>query len=366
MMNSPAPIPIPLRQRLHEIRLRAVPMIVFLAAFITIGLLWRDYVAAPTMVGQAEPVLANVSCSKPGLLAEFTVARFQRVKAGDPVGRVIVADPKVLASSLAVIQAEIEMLRVNMKPITDQQRNAMNYDQLRLDWMKQRAQLATARVNLGLAETEYRRTEELFRDKIVAQRIFEQAAAARERLQKEVEELTKQVGEGEAGFKRLQLTNTTEIAKVSNDPLLAAIAVQESKLRLTEAELSPIELRAPMDGLVSMVYCRAGEAVTAGQPIASIATVNPVRIVGYLRAPILSEPKVGMPVQIRTRGMRREIGSATVLEVGAQLESVPAAVLGPAGLARTELGLPVDISIPANLRIRPGELVDITLTAQPD
>ena len=73
-----------------------------------------------------------------------------------------------------------------------------------------------------------------------------------------------------------------------------------------------------------------------------------------------------MQVQVRTRGPRREVGAATVVEVGAQLEAVPAALLGSAGLARTELGLPVDISLPPNLKIRPGELVDITLAPKAD
>jgi hypothetical protein len=35
-------------------------------------------------------------------------------------------------------------------------------------------------------------------------------------------------------------------------------------------------------------------------------------------------------------------------------------MLGAARLSGAELGLPVDISVPANLSIRPGELVDIT------
>ncbi len=360
-MTGPAPIPIPFRQRWRDLRLRALPVVMFGAAFMAVALLWRDYIAAPTMVGQAEPVQAQVSCVKPGLLAEFTVVRFQKVKTGDPIGRVVVTDPKVLASSLAVIQAEIEMLRVNMAPVAAQQRNAINYDQLRLDWMRQRTQLAAARVNLQLAETDYRRTEELFRDKIVAQRVYDQAAAARERLQKEVEELTKLVNEGEESFKRLQVTNTPAISTVSCEPLVAAIGVQESRLRLAEAELSPVLLRAPMDGVVSTIYCRAGETVTAGQTIATIATPDPVRIVGYLRTPILTEPKVGTRVEVRTRGPRREVGVATIREVGAQLEPVPAAVLGPVALSRTELGLPVDISLPTNLKIRPGELVDIAL-----
>jgi multidrug resistance efflux pump len=316
------------------------------------------------MVGQAEPVLSNVSCYKPGVLADLLVSRFQRVKQGDPVGRIMVTEPRILASSLAVIQAEIESLRATMKPVAAQQHNAMDYDQLRLDWMKQRTQLASARVNLELAGTEFHRTEELFKDKIVAERVYDQARAGRDRLQNEVEELTKLVDEAEKNIQMLQLTNAKEIAAVSVDPLRAAIAVQESKLHLTEAELSPITVTAPIDGIVSTIFHRAGESVTAGQPIVAVATLNPVRIVGYLRPPISDDPKPGMKVEVRTRGLPRLVGSAKILEVGTQLEAVPATLVGPIKLANTELGLPVEISLPSQISIRAGELVDIVLSSR--
>ena len=364
MPAATAPIPIPSERRWEDMRLRVLPVIVFVAASGVIALLLMYHVAVPTMVGQAEPVLANVSSYKPGVLAELTVTRFQKVKAGDAVGQVMITDPRILSSSLAVIQAEIEMLRVNLKPIAAQQRTAMDYDQLRLDWMKQRTQLATARVNLQLAETEFNRMDELFKDQIVSQRVFDQAKAARDRLQNEVDELGKLVAEGERNFKALQTTNITELSNVSDDPLRAAIAVQESKLRLTEAELSPISLKAPIDGIVETIFHRSGEAVTAGQPIVAIATLNAVRIVGYLRPPILDEPKIGMRVEVRTRGLRREVSSAKIVEVGTQLETIPAAVLGPMKFANVEMGLPIDISLPPNLKIRPGELVDITLVSK--
>jgi multidrug resistance efflux pump len=367
-MNSaaPSPVPIPIQQRWRDARLRLLPVVVFVTVLGAIAFLWKDHIAPPTFIGQAEPVVANVSSPKPGVLAQCSVTRFQRVKAGDPVGQLMVADPRVLDSSLAVIRAEIDMLCADVKPIAAQQRTAMDYDQLRLDWMKQRAQLAGAQVNLQLAETESRRMEELFKEKIVSQRVFEQAKAARERLSREVAELTSLVTEAEQSFKMLQLTNGTDLSKVSEDPLRAAIAVQESKLRLTEAELSPVTLRAPIDGIVSLVYHQPGEAVTAGQPIIAIATLNPVRIVGYLRPPLGEDPRVGAQVEVRTRGQRREIGSANIVQVGTQLENVPptlAIAVKPAGV---ELGLPVDISLPPNLKIRPGELVDVTLVPQAD
>lgn len=357
-------IPVPLAQRWHDARTRLLPVLVFGATLATIALLWNQHVAAPSMVGQAEPVVASVSSQKPGMLAELMVNRFQQVKAGDPVGKVVVADPQVLTSSIAVIQSEIDMLRATIKPIADQQRAAINYNQLRLDWMRQRAQLATAQVNLQAAQSEFRRISELFKDKIVAERIYEQAKAKQDGLQREVEELDKLVCEGEKNFQSMQISNTVEIAKVSEDPLRAAIAVQESKLRLTEAELAPILLKAPMDGTVSVIHYRSGEAVMAGQAIISIATLNPVRIVGYMRPPILEDPKKGMKVEIRTRGLRREVAQTEIEQVGTQLEPMPSTMTSPLKIASSDLGLPIDIKLPDKLKLRAGELVDVVLLKQ--
>lgn len=359
-----APIPIPLRQRWRHARMRLVPALVFFSTVFAVAYLWKDYVAAPTLVGQAEPVLSNVTSYKAGVLAELSVNRFQEVKMGDPIGQVLVTDPRVLASSLAVIQAEIEVLRTGMKPVVAQQRLAVSYDQLRLNSMRDRAQLATSKVNLQMAETDFCRNEELLKDKIISQRVYDQAKANRDRLQKEVEELTKVVDQGDSSMKNIPLDDGPDPSKTSSESLKAAIALQESKLRLTEAELSPIRLTAPIDGIVQMVHHRSGEAITAGQPVVSISTLNPVRIVGYLRPPFISEPKVGMSVQVRTRGMRREVGMAEVKQVGTQLDLVPAALAGPTRLAANDLGLPIDVSMPSNLKIRPGELVDIIFSAK--
>ena len=360
-MSAPSPIPIPLSGRWRDVRLRILPLLIFVLAIIVLAALWKDFASAPSLVGQAESLQANVSCYKPGVLAQLTVSRFDRVKSGDAVGQVLVTDPKILQASLAVIQADIELLRATMQPITEQQRTAMDYSQLRLDWMRQRAQLASARVNLQFAEADLRRTEQLYKDKIVSERFYEQARATQTRLQNEVDELARLVEEQTRNFDQLQLTNGVDIAKVTDSPLRVAIAAQESKLRLTEAELSPITLRAPVDGMVDIIYHRAGEAVVAGEPIVSIAPLNALRIVGYLRPPIVQEPKPGTRVEVRTRGPNRQVGSARVLEVGTQFEPIAPALQTPVRLANVELGLPVGISMPPNLKIRPGELVDLTL-----
>ncbi len=358
-MNTPPPIPIPLAQRWRDARIRLIPATVFGFALLAVVLLWKDYVAAPTMVGQVEPIQINVTSYKPGMLSQVNVKRFQTVKAGEAVGQVLGNDPKVLASSLALIQSELEMLRPSLKPDALRPGTASNYDHL-LNWLKQRAQLAMARVNLEYSGAEFHQIEELAKDKIVSQWVLEQAKASEDEMQAAVNALTKLVKEEEILARQTPGTDRLESSNLPEDAWRAAIAVQESKLRLTEAELGPLTLRAPVDGVVSKVFHHSGEAIIAGDPIVAVVASNSVRIVGYLRPPISDEPAVGMSVDVRTRSPRREIGLAKIIEVGAQMEAITPALLPSTKLAAIELGLPVGISLPENLKFIPGELVDVT------
>ncbi len=360
-MSSKAPqrIPVPLAERWREARLRVAPVLIFGAAIASIAFLWTGYVAAPSMVGQAEPVLSNVSSQKAGVLADLCVNRFQKVKANEVIGKVITTDPAVLTSSIAVIQADIKMLGSSMAQVMRNQHNQLSYAGLRLDWMRQRAELAMSKVKLQEAETEARRMDELFKDRIISQRKLEDVRANRDALQGQVAELVRLVEEQEKNFPQVQMTNASDFAGISDEAVKAALSMQEAKLKLTEAELSPVTLKAPMEGIITTIFHRSGEAVMAGQPVVAIATFNPVRIVGYLRAPIQTEIQKGMEVEVRTRGIKRQCGTAHVQEVGTQLEPVPATIMGPMKLVSADLGLPVDITIPSNLNLRAGELVDL-------
>ncbi len=107
----------PLEPALAGRALRLIQGLLFVGLVFLGGSLWKKYASAPTLVGQAEVVPANVSCYKSGMLAQLFVNRFQAVKSGDPIGQVLVTDPKILVSSLAVIQAEIEAMRASQTPV---------------------------------------------------------------------------------------------------------------------------------------------------------------------------------------------------------------------------------------------------------
>ncbi|MBP7825612.1 MAG: HlyD family efflux transporter periplasmic adaptor subunit [Verrucomicrobia bacterium] len=354
------PIPTPWSQRLREWRLRFTPGLMTAAAIVCIAVLWRERISTPQFSGQAEPVLANLASYKPGTVAQLDVVRFQKVRAGDVLGKVLVADPKLVEASVALVRAELENIQASLAPLVQQQRNAVNYAGLRLDWMRERAELASARVDLQLAETEFLRVEELFKHQLVSASERDQVQAQRDALQQEVATLERLVTEAEAGFAHLQPVGTNQLLELTDDPMRTAIAAEEARLRLTEAELEPVLLRAPMDGIITAIFHRTGESVVAGDPVLTIASEQPVRIIGYLRQPHLDLAKVGMKVLVRMRNSPRSSALAQITAVGSQLETPPLPIAPPLN-PEADLALPVEVSVPASLPLRPGELVDLAL-----
>ena len=369
-MNSLPPIPTPPAQRWKDFRLQGLPVIVFALASTAIFFVWNHTLVPGTFTGEVEVVQENVASLKPGQLVDLSVQQFQSIKAGDDVARVITTDPRVIEASLAVIRAEVELLKAGMDPILNQHRDAVNYQQFRLSWLAQRVDLAAARVRLQFAESELQRVAELFEEKIVPLGIpqgpnqngvigYEVALRDRDALRTEVEERAKLVAEMEQKLHDLKVPETWENPQAASPAISAAIAVQDEKLRLTEAELSPRTLKAPMDGMVVKIYHRSGETIVAGDPIITLTAPRPQRIIGYLRQPLPFEPKVGDAVKIYTRRPHRQVATTKILQVGAQMELVTAPMrirgLGTA----MERGLPVLLSLPPGLELHPGELVDL-------
>ena len=75
---------------------------------------------------------------------------------------------------------------------------------------------------------------------------------------------------------------------------------------------------------------------------------------------------MGDTVEIRTRGSDMQKASGQVLKVGPKLElfTQPLRVRGFA--ANQERGLPILISLPANLNVYPGEVVDLLVRRTAD
>ena len=357
------PIPTPPAQLWRQLRLQYLPVVVFVAGLLAATLIWSRWVAPPTLVGEAETIRADVRARHTGTLADVKVTLLRPVKAGDVIAKVIIADPKVVESSLAVIRAELDVIRVTMSPILSQQRAALDYERLLLDVMKARVDLALLQSQLLQAESNFTRTSALFANKLVTDERYEEIKNARDALVAQVKGQTELIARVEPGLQKFVSDGSGGTLTSAADGLRAAIKVQEEKLRLAEAELSPSSLIAPIDGVVTLVHRQPGEVVTAGDAVYQISATHSDRIIGFLRQPVPTSLKPGTTVEVRTRAFERQIAHATLAEVGSQLEPITPTLLAamrlPVSSINAELGLRVHVTAPAGLALRPGETVDI-------
>lgn len=358
------PIPTPSAQLWRQLRLQYLPVLVFVAGVLLAAFLWTHWVAPPTLVGEAEAVRVELRSAQPGTLTGLDVDLLQPVKAGQVIGQVIVTPLPVLETSLAAIRAEIEMMRTTMDPVVGQQRAALDLERLQLDIMSKRVDLASLRGELIQAESTLTRLAPLKQTGVVTDDQYDLAKNARDTLQSRIRALNELIAQAEPRLRRLN-TDDTQPRPSLTASLQSAIRHKESELRMLEAQLSPLSLTAPIDGVVTLLHRRSGETVAGGEPILQISATRSQRIIGFLRQPLPVEPKPGMDVEVRTRTFVRRIGQAKVTQVGQQLEPISPTLLAamrlPVSAIPTDLGLRVHVSAPEGLKLRPGEQVDVII-----
>lgn len=350
------PIPTPSSQLWRQLRLQYLPVVIFALGVVGAMFLWTQWVAPPTLIGEAEAVRTEVRSAQSGLLADLNVDLLQPVKAEQVIGRVIVHDPKVLEASLAVIRAEIEVLRTT----TD-----LNFERLRLDWMTKRVDLVSLRSELHQSEATLARFTALHRIKLITDEEFDVAKNTRDAVEARMKAQEELINRIEPELRTMDEGEGRTMPAAAAAGLQAAVKQREEQLRLIEAQHSPVSLVAPIDGVVTMIYRRSGETVSGAEPILQISATRSARIIGFLRQPIPLEPTPGMEVEVRTRTFIRRVGTARVAQVGAQLEPISPTLLAamrlPVLSIPTDFGLRVHVTAPEGLSLRPGEQVDLII-----
>jgi len=150
------------------------------------------------------------------------------------------------------------------------------------------------------------------------------------------------------------------------EPIKAAAAVQQARINEAVIQRKALEIPVPPEfaatGRIVEIYRRPGQAVRAGEPIMRIANPESMYIVSYVRQPnrVIIEPNTIVGVQVRSVRAKVRNAKTTIDRIGPQIEAVPARQLRDP--VKPEWGLPVRIKVPQELKLTPGELVDITYT----
>jgi HlyD family secretion protein len=253
--------------------------------------LWRPEPAAP-IVGVVRTTEVRIAPEVAGQLAAIKVAKGDRVRAGDVVAEL--PAPELTAS---VAQA-----RAALAAATADRNNV--YAGVRAEEVAAlAAEIAKAKAKLEYAQQQLTRTATLARSDTASQQALDEA-------QNDAASARADVAEAQANHDAAVAGPNREERAIADAQVKAAA----SALAVLERHLDKTVLRAPADGIVSVIVAEVGENVHAGQPVLVIEETGKRWLSFNAREDLLHGLTVGTKVQVARSG-EHEPATAVVTEL---------------------------------------------------
>jgi multidrug resistance efflux pump len=376
------------RSSSFSFRPHILPVTVWLAVVMCIVWLFSYRASRFEVLGIAQEQLRQIAANCPGRLRAVSVGLFDQVKMGQTLAVVdTVLDnenlPEIVQAQLATISAETERLQaelvttenrlsadaVNMdnNRIADQRRFNVDVENARLRILQLQLTIETDRLSLEGLELNSKifvlqnrpdvsdsASYELKKLKLqydtLAKRIQEN-----ERLLEEAKRDLQQAQQRREEFAQRQpqhpsVENALEVIR-------KAIQVQEHRMQELTVQRSPLELKSPFNGVVSLIQRRPGETVRAGDPILTVAEVNPTVVIAYANERQASQIQERMEVELVKKSERLQIARSQVASVSPTIEQLPARLWRNPNIP--QWGRAVVVKSPPGLQLLPGEIVGV-------
>lgn len=178
------------------------------------------------------------------------------------------------------------------------------------------------------------------------------------------------VSKAEANRARLEFTRQKDLFEkkvISNREFEladAARAVTEANVRQAEANLALARtrlayatLRTPVSGVVLSKGVEPGEHVVPGTPVVSIANLSTVWLRAYINETDLGRVKLGEKVRVKTDTYPDKSYEGTVSYISSQAEFTPKSVQTPKERVKLVYRIKVDLQNP-NQELKPGMPAD--------
>ncbi len=253
-----------------------------LAAAVGVYFLWRAEAATP-IVGVVRTTEIRVAPEVGGQLADIKVDRGARVRAGD-----VVAELSAIELTASVGQARAQLAAA--KASRDHVYAGVRAEQV----ASLEAEISKAKARLDYATAQLTRVSTLAKTDDAAQQSLDQATndAASARAD---------VTEAEANHQAAVSGPTREERAIAD----AEVEAAASTLAVLERRLDKTILRAPADGVVSVIVAEVGENVRAGQPVLVIAETGKQFLSFNAREDLLHDLTVGARVYVRRSGAEK-------------------------------------------------------------
>jgi membrane fusion protein (multidrug efflux system) len=237
------------------------------------------------------PVIPRIA----GYISEIKVQDNQLVKKGDTL---IILDNRDQVIKLAQAEAALATAKSSLtvaQATTGAARANIVSSQANIGTIS--AQIEAAKVNLWRATQDYDRYNNLIKDHSITQQQFEQAQAAKQTAERQLQVLQEQ--------KNAATRQTSAVASQS-DATSTQIGVADATIKQREADVETAKLNlsytvitAAEDGKISKVSVQPGQFIQAGQSLFSLVLNRAVWVVANFKETQLDRMKEGQKVMVK-------------------------------------------------------------------
>jgi multidrug resistance efflux pump len=380
---------LPFRLRLH-----VLPILIWLAALACVIGLFSRRSQRFEVLGIAQGRKRQVTATSTARVSAVSVGLFDKVEAGQTIAvlnTVLEDEPakEQLQAQLDTVLAEIERLSAQLVPtqdtlsaekadrltdrINDSRRFAVDVEAARLQALRLRTEIETDRITLKDLSVDVAVAEKLVAEEALAPLELQKAKAQYNALAKKIQETENLLDQAEATLERAVQRRQQYVQHKPYHPSIDAalevirkeISVQEKRVEelVTQMEAldrrKALELKAPMDGIVSHILHRQTEVVLAGDPILTVAENEIANIIAYAGEKQTGEIEEGMVVEVvkTSDSASVQVEQSEVTFIGPTVEQIPAQLWQNPNVP--QWGRPFLIKAPVEMKLIVGEKVGV-------
>lgn len=293
--------------------------------------------AERTWSGYAEGEYVYVAAPLAGTLTSLVVRAGDQVARGKPL---FALDAQAEQAARAEAQARLAAARAQAANVGKGKRPP--------EIAMQQAQVAQARAQLEQARRDLARKATVVDSGAVSRAEYDATATA-------VREAGSRLAEAEAALRLARLPSRVDERAAAS----AQVEAAQQALRQSEWREQQKQQAAPVDGVVSDTFFRAGEFVPAGQPVLSLLPPGQVKARFYVAEGELPAVRLGLPVRLACDGCGAPV-PARVSFIAPQPEYTPPVIYSNA--QRSKLVFLVEarpVAVADAARLRPGQPLDV-------
>jgi HlyD family secretion protein len=251
--------------------------------------------------GTIDATEVAISFRVPGTLRERAVDEGSRVRAGDVLARL---DARDAAARLRQAEASVQAARARL---ADLQQGARPQE-----IAEAKAQVGQAHANLANLEEEARRSELLYQG----------GAVTRQRRDRDQTASAVAAEQHLAAIERLKLVQAGSRRETINAARAQTVEAQAGA-EAARVALEDLEVKTPIDGVVTRKHAEAGETVAAGRPVVTVTDISKPWVRVYVPEHQIGKVRVGAPAKIRIDTFPGRDFIGRVSYVAAQAEFTP-------------------------------------------